>query len=721
MLPPKRYYWKSLLPILLLYLALAACYFYYTPALEGYDSLAHFNYINYLRSAHELPQINAETGAYSYELVQQPPLYYLASAIASTSLAYDNADDWARQSFSPYFDAGWQVRRSVSLPETPASVLLAAQIARTVSLLGGLLCVWCTWQFVDRVVGNRPNLTAIITSTVALNPLFLYLSVTITNDAWVVAATSGSIWLVVYLQGKTKFVWWHWLLAGGLIGLATLVKYSVLVMALPLLLLWIFQWRTLAARESGLIALWIALGWVSVAGFWFAGNLLRYGELVPINAAAQSVNAILRHVPWGSAEIIPLIPEIIDTYWGTFERFRAPSSYYAVRRVLSMLGLLGCLIAWHERKQLKLDMKLLAVTFCWLLVVWASFFYWIRTIHFGEQPRLLMASSPALALFLGLGWYCLLRKALPEKVTFVVIQMSLILLAIWPLGTLRNRYAQPSALAQLPAAARETNLTFESGMMLIGVEFPQGTVVQANRPMPLELFFATAQPIAEHYSLFVHLFDDQDRLLYQFDGIPFRDRHPTRQWVPDELFVERQDIVLDSVPDETQLATLTVGFYDWDSAEIRQSVFSADGVLLGDTVTIGRIRLLDAPIDPIESSSPLATWQQGIQLIDAVVEEDADWLQVNLEWTTDLTIRDDYTMFVHLFDSKGNIVAQRDQYPQNGAAPTSSWVVGEGIQDSIQFDEVPDWDSIVIGIYDANNGQRLPLLDETDSYLIIQK
>ena len=733
----KRPFLQSPWPILLIYLAVAALYFHAVPTLEGYDSIAHFNYINYLRSERQLPLINAETGVYSYELVQQPPLYYLVSALASGWLPFDGADELARQSFSPYFDAGWTVRRSVTLPDMPRSLTLAAQIARGVSLLGGLLCVLFTWLFVERVFGFRPvvslsnmtkrhspiqpNLITLITSTVALNPLFLYLSTTITNDAWVAAATSGVIWLVVYLQGKTKFIWWHWLLAGGLIGVATLVKYSVLVMALPLLLLWILRWRQLGARQSGLIALWVAVGWLSVAGFWYVGNLLRYGELVPTTAAAQSVNAIVRHVPWGSAEILPLIPEIIDTYWGAFERFRAPESYYLVRRLLNLLGVIGFFFAWRERKQLKLDTRLLMGAASWLLVVWASFFYWIRTIHFGEQPRLLLASAPPLALLLTLGWYWLLRKLLSEKMTFAIIQSGLVLLALWPLATLSTIYAQPSAIANLPDRARSADVVFESGMALAGVAFPQGTVIQANETMPVELFFTTDKPIDEHHTLFVHLFDEQDRLLYQFDGIPFAGRHPTRQWVPGDLFMERQEIELTDVPEETQLATLAVGFYRWDSAEARQSVYAADGTLLGDSLTIGRIRLLDTPVEPIEKQNPLATWEQGIALLDANLEADAENLQLDLEWTTDAVIRDDYTVFVHVFDADGNIIAQRDQYPQTGAAPTSSWVAGEAIRESYLIGSVVGWDSVVVGLYDADSGQRLQLLDDKDSFVVVER
>ena len=75
----------GLLLVTVAYLALAMLYFAVLPPLEGNDSLAHMNYVNYLREEARLPQVDSATVEYSYELVQQPPLYYGLAALSCKS------------------------------------------------------------------------------------------------------------------------------------------------------------------------------------------------------------------------------------------------------------------------------------------------------------------------------------------------------------------------------------------------------------------------------------------------------------------------------------------------------------------------------------------------------------------------------------------------------------------------------------------------------------
>jgi hypothetical protein len=85
---------------------------------------------------------------------------------------------------------------------------------------------------------------------------------------------------------------------------------------------------------------------------------------------------------------------------------------------------------------------------------------------------------------------------------------------------------------------------------------------------------------------------------------------------------------------------------------------------------------------------------------------------LTLYWKTLKAPDRDYTLFVHLRDSRGNIIAGRDAPPMLRARPTSQWQPGEIIADfhpmglppmpvgptSVQFE---------VGFYDAT-GARLP-------------
>lgn len=56
-------------------------------------------------------------------------------------------------------------------------------------------------------------------------------------------------------------------------------------------------------------------------------------------------------------------------------------------------------------------------------------------------------------------------------------------------------------------------------------------------------------------------------------------------------------------------------------------------------------------------------------------------LCVELGWSAAKTPASDYTVFVHLVDSQGQVVAQNDMQPQGGFAPTSQWKPGSEIID----------------------------------------
>jgi len=71
----------------------------------------------------------------------------------------------------------------------------------------------------------------------------------------------------------------------------------------------------------------------------------------------------------------------------------------------------------------------------------------------------------------------------------------------------------------------------------------------------------------------------------------------------------------------------------------------------------------------------------------------------------------DYTVFVHVLNASGQIVAQTDAPPRGGSYPTSLWVPGEFIADDYSFTLAPGIYSIEIGLYLPENGERLPVFE----------
>ena len=90
-------------------------------------------------------------------------------------------------------------------------------------------------------------------------------------------------------------------------------------------------------------------------------------------------------------------------------------------------------------------------------------------------------------------------------------------------------------------------------------------------------------------------------------------------------------------------------------------------------------------------------------------------LQIALAWQSEAPMSRDYTIFTHLLDSQGRLVAQFDGPPLGGAHPTSSWRPGEKNVDrfGIPLDpSIPPGEyHLEVGWYDLSTLKRIPVLD----------
>jgi hypothetical protein len=81
----------------------------------------------------------------------------------------------------------------------------------------------------------------------------------------------------------------------------------------------------------------------------------------------------------------------------------------------------------------------------------------------------------------------------------------------------------------------------------------------------------------------------------------------------------------------------------------------------------------------------------------------------------------DYTVFVHVLDPNGQLVAQSDLQPGGGYAPTSSWPIGRPITDRHGVVLPPTLAAgeyqIVIGLY-GPDGVRLKSNDGQDAIVV---
>jgi hypothetical protein len=92
---------------------------------------------------------------------------------------------------------------------------------------------------------------------------------------------------------------------------------------------------------------------------------------------------------------------------------------------------------------------------------------------------------------------------------------------------------------------------------------------------------------------------------------------------------------------------------------------------------------------------------------------DASTSTLSLVWQAAPRAWADYTVFVHVVDAAGDRLAGTDAPP---SVPTSQWARGELVVDERIVpipDDLPPGDyRLMVGLYHAGTGDRVPLLDE---------
>lgn len=98
-------------------------------------------------------------------------------------------------------------------------------------------------------------------------------------------------------------------------------------------------------------------------------------------------------------------------------------------------------------------------------------------------------------------------------------------------------------------------------------------------------------------------------------------------------------------------------------------------------------------------------------------------LQLDVTWQALQPFTEDWKVFVHLVDAKGQVVAQFDGQPREGMYPTSRWIPGELVNDSypllIPAPIPPGPYQVFVGLYNEATGARLPVPGDSAGRVIL--
>jgi hypothetical protein len=111
---------------------------------------------------------------------------------------------------------------------------------------------------------------------------------------------------------------------------------------------------------------------------------------------------------------------------------------------------------------------------------------------------------------------------------------------------------------------------------------------------------------------------------------------------------------------------------------------------------------------------------EQVRLLGYTVAEESvetgEMVRLTLFWQADATPSERYTVFAHVVDEQGRLVAQQDSEPSGGSRPTSTWEPDEVIADHVgilmPLDAASGPHRLVVGMYQPDSGNRLPVVGD---------
>ena len=771
---------RLLIVLLVAFLLLAAIYSIATPIFEAGDEIWHYPFIQHLATGHSLPIQDPAVKTLWEQEGGQPPLYYALGAL--TTFWIDTRDLQDRLWINPESKIGITLvyGNKNLIVHTNAedfpwhNTALAVHLLRFFSILLSAGTVAFTYllalEISDRVViarrrfvptkqsptrelgiallrssqrTNRPRndtenktLAAIAAALVAFNPMFLFISASVNNDNLAVMLATLALLLLTRLitRGATLT---RYIVLGIVLGLAALSKVSdlgllVVAAAVFLYLLW-KEWDAdergpariffISPRSSAFIRVLIgstlcAALVIAIAGWWYARNWLLYGDPLAFNVWVAIAGG--RPTP---ATLLTLLNEFQGfriSFWGNFGGVNiiAPDWVYTALDAVTVLAAIGLLVGIVRRTL----PRRLALPAFWVALICISLIRW-TWLTLASQGRLIFPAIAAVAILLAFGLEQLTINNLKFTIRRVVNCQLLVVSFLFgfalltPFALIAPNYALAARLSSDAAAPNPTHIVFDNQAELVGYDLPQKSV-KPGEELPLVIYWRARERMAEDFSVYIRLFDAQGNIVAKWNAFPGRGLYPTRLWQPGEIIVDsyRVPVAADA---RAGVGRVEVGLFHRVPLE---NLVARDPKGQTVTPTIARFKIGGGSSD-VQIENPVRyEFADKIALVGYRIESTGGLMRVRLYWQGRAIMSEDYTVFVHLVDARGKLIAQKDDQPQQGAYPTSFWDVGEIIADEYTLampnEFAPGNTKIEIGLYRAGDGTRLPVQGGGDSVIL---
>lgn len=522
------------------YLALALAYNVVVPPFEGADESTHYFYAKHVYCTGTLPvqQADAEQRGLWEQEGSQPPLYYALvhglvglewlepdldtfreprtpCAYRDEALTYNHQNSMGRPAV-----VGNENRFIDSAVHQARGYAGAVHFIRFTSTFLGLLTLLALWTIFARVFALRPWLAVAALALVALNPQFIHLASTVSNDNAMNALAAVSLALLLRVidsdgnAARTRFTRRRDAAALALaVGLAPLAKITGLVLAAFVVatLLWTAWRRREAGTRDALdgaatdesvasthgaasdaradarrlvgSAAAVVLACLVLAGWWYVRNVRLYGSLTGLNIMLPPE---LRR-DWNVVRFVRGLPAEMHglwlSSWGIFGWFTIlmPTWVYRLIDAAALAAVAGGVASWRRRRWRRPSWPsgYLVLLITWWLLTFAGLLRWML-IAKGAHGRLLFPAIAAPAVLLVLGWRALVpAKRVGDRTLAAIVAVAMAGVSIGALvGAVRPAYAKPRTIPAdaLPLDAVPVGVVFDGVFELAAMRAPSRAV-----------------------------------------------------------------------------------------------------------------------------------------------------------------------------------------------------------------------------------------------------
>ncbi len=692
--------------ILLLYVIFGLGYTAATPAFEANDELWHFGFVQYLRETGNLPiqVFDGNETVYAHH-GSQPPLYYAAMALLTSPFEIDDIDEYRR--LNPHVRTGQPNafgNKNLIVHEDSLSFFqgtgLVVLLVRLFGLALGAGTVVLVYKISEFIAPQRPTVAFVAAALTGLNPMFIFVSASVSNDSLAMILNGGLILLMLRCL-RDGFRLKQSLLIALLFALTSITKVTSLVL-LPVLLLagGLALFRTRDRRGVVTYFLSLLVFWLLIAAWWYLRNLQLYSE--PFGMMTMANIAGPRGITFGLVNLFSEFQQFRMSYWGLFGalNIQLTAIFYLLLDLMTFLSFVGCmflilqLLAISDFAYARYELTHLMILLIAVILLWIGVLYW-STLTRTSDGRILFpliaAISPVLAVgFVEMIWWIVFSlrppnlefvragDAVPKELLHetMVWQLRILGLAamLAPVTVIAGQYALPEPMTDIPDNARPVYAEF-GDVALIAYERLDRRYSPGDK-VGIKLYWKVLNQSEKDNSVFLTFVDDNKQEIGHYASYPGAGALRTSRWNQGAIYADEYLISIHSAATGRYPFDLHV---EWEHLESDNSITatSAEGedifpVLL-DIGAVVSARLQETVGGYIEiPADDQPNFDESIRLQRYLVDTDLN--ELVLHWKAEAAPAESYTVFVHVLDEKGNIIAQADASPR---LPTKYWRWGE--------------------------------------------